>query len=355
MPSRKSICLVIAVIALISCQHATEALADSLDKRITLAFGHILNMQKPDGSFEYLLDFSTGNFIPGNNIVRQACVAYVLGEYYVMTKERRAKAPLEAAIQVLRTWSVREGGGFLVKGAHRTRFEPSSGATALALLAVLEYKEATKSEQFDDMIRDWKNGLMELYIENHGMKTSPDDERESPFYNGESWLALAFYNNRYPDDEQVYALLVRFEKYLMKKYSSELDSGFFHWGLMAAAERYRGTGDDAFISFGLEQISKCDRADENPPTYVEGTAELYSVLPDGEQKKGLFDVLMEMNEKMLAEQQIGKTLPNGSRVHSSAKQYLGAFLLWPYEKVTRIDCTQHGLSAMLKLRSIMTN
>ncbi|GHV47230.1 hypothetical protein FACS1894204_10370 [Synergistales bacterium] len=355
MSLRKSAHLIIAAIILISCQHATEALADSLGKRIALAFGHILNMQKPDGSFEYLLDFSTGKFISGNSIVRQAGVAYGLGEYYVITKDRRAKAPLEAAIQVLRAWSVREGGGLLVKGAERTRYEPTSGATALALLGALRYKEAAKSERFDDLIQDWKNGLAELYIENHGMKTSAYDERESPYYNGEAWLALAFYSNRYPDDDQVHALLVRLEKYLMEKYSSGLDSAFFHWGLMAASERYRGTGDDTFISFGLEQISKCDRDKENPPPYVEGAAELYSVLPDGDQKERLFTVLTEMKEKVFAEQQTGKTLPDGSRVHPSAKRYLGAFLLRPHEKVTRIDCTQHGLSAMLKLRSIMPN
>ncbi|MDR1379657.1 MAG: thioredoxin family protein [Synergistaceae bacterium] len=337
------------LLALISNRSRGAATNIGLDERIEMAFTHTLQTQKKDGSFEYALDYRTGGFSLFNHIVRQASAAYGLGEYLRVTGDERARKPLEKTLAFLLRDSTPFNGGLLVSSSPPHPKSPS-GATALALIGALRYK-ASGGELSDGQIEKWLKGLSGLYIEGAGFRTVPATDEESPYYNGETWLALAEYLEAFPHDREIARLVEKVDAYMMERYAREFDGAFFHWGMMALSARYRQTRCKKFLDFGLAQYAKYLDAEENPTTFTEGVTQFYSVLPDRAAKDEVRKKLFFIAKNLFKVQQISSKLPDGSSVSPRAERYIGGFLLEPSGTRTRIDMTQHGLMGLLRLRA----
>src|SRR5882672_3812318 len=219
----------------------TLAAAQPTDQeRLQQAVDYLLAAQLPSGLFVYDFDFMADRSVEPDNIVRQAGVAYFLAEYYRHAPDSRVRHAIEATLGRLgelslpigksRWQSALEQTGLLSLpiGRYRLRaalerfgllYRPSgdgkvisldgryltagTGATAIALLAELQYQQATSDNRFGLLRSAWVRGLMGLRIPGRGFRISPGSIDDSPFYDGEAWFALAFYNDAFPGDTGV--------------------------------------------------------------------------------------------------------------------------------------------------------
>lgn len=99
----------------------------------------------------------------------------------------------------------------------------ATGATAVALLAELQYQQATGDDRFGLLRSAWLKGLLSLRIPGRGFRVSPTLIDDTPFYDGEAWFALAYYNERFPQDDGIARLLESLDAYLRSQ--KELKAG----------------------------------------------------------------------------------------------------------------------------------
>src|SRR5262249_38480059 len=99
----------------------------------------------------------------------------------------------------------------------------------------------------------------------------------------EAWVALALYHRLVPADVSVRDLLTQLDQYFMTRYDNDVESGFYHWGAIAAAERFDVTADRRFLDFLGTQATKIDPILAAPPfanscASIEGLATASGVL-----------------------------------------------------------------------------
>lgn len=335
----------------------------SIRERQVLAATYMGYIQRKTGYFSYEFDFVSGSWSRADELVRQAGASYGLSEYLLAHRDDITKEVVEKAIKAYRTNSVPfKEGKLLTENLDLSKAE--TGATALALIGALQYAKATGDRQFDSDIQYWKNGLVGLYHPQGGFAGGANDPEESPYFNGETWLALSIYAENYPNDEKVKPILPAIDAAMIKLYSKEPDIGFFHWGLMATARRYEQTKDQKFIEFGAQQVNHFltqmrPNFDEevNSCYSVEGMAAVLPVLQKDKKHASLTTRLQARLRQEMAKN-IGmqiisdqKTLVlTGGRTLTAPElpRYAGAFINGLDRPQIRIDFTQHCLSAMLK-------
>jgi len=373
----------VAIAAALVAGGATPAPAQVSDQeRLRRAVDYLLASQLPSGFFRYDFDFLADRPVEGDHIVRQVGAAYFLGEHYLHARDQRVRLAIEAALKTFGELSLTIGksplqsvleqarllslpiGRYKLRAAlYRTGLlyrstgegkvvspdgkysSAHTGATALGLLAELQYYQVTGGR---------------------GFRITPDSINESPFYDGEAWLALAYYHELFPHDESVSALLNSLDTYLMTRYASEVSTGFYQWGTMAAARRLTATSNPHYLNFIRTQaltLLGAPRRDQwrgdNSCAEIEGLATAARVLrahkdPDG--------VLMErirarVNEEMEKNRRL-QIPPKATRMMFADGVYLsspnlrdfsGAFLEGSLRPYTRIDHTLHCVSALIKL------
>jgi hypothetical protein len=372
-------------------------------ERLQRAVDYLLASQLPSGLFLYDFDFVVGRSVEADNVVRQAATAYVLAEYYLHNRDRRVRLALEGALKrfgelslpIGKSWlqSTLEHTGLLSLpvGRYKLRaaldrfglmYRPSgegkvisldgryvtalTGAMAVALLAELQYHEATADERFAPLRSAWLKGLTSLRIPGRGYRISPGFIDDTPFFDGEAWLALAYYNDLYPRDPSVATTLENLEAYLMTRYTNDVLTGFYQWGTMAAARRLKTTSNPKFLAFVRAQAQTflgAPRRDQwrsdNTCAYIEGLATAATVLRAQKNSDG---VLLERIQARIEEEmekirtlQIPQsterlTLGEGIFLTSpKVRDFSGAFLAGRYRPSTRVDITAHCVSAMIKL------
>ena len=362
-------CVFVFLILLFSAQAYSEPQVGltkgdlSIDEREVLAATYMGNIQRKTGYFSYEFDFVSGSWSRSDELVRQAGASYGLGEYLLSHHDAIAKEVVEKAIKAYRTNSVPFKQGKLLTD-NRDLKKAETGATALALIGALQYAKAIGDHQFDTDIQAWKSGLLGLYHPNGGFAGGAADAEESPYFNGETWLALSIYFESYPNDEKVKVMLPALDAAMIKLYSAEPDIGFFHWGLMATARRYQQTKDERFVDFGVNQVNSFltklhpDFDEEVNSCYsVEGMAAFLPVLQQSQPNQVLAARLLgrlrqEMQKNLGMQIAPGqKTLALiGGRTLAAPElpKYAGAFINGLDRPQIRIDFTQHCLSAMLK-------
>lgn len=336
--------------------------ADTLASRAELAAQYIQSAQLPTGLFEYEYDFLLGRFLDRDNIVRQAAAASVLAEYATFFDDTASAVAVKSAIEALVKKSVRYGDGLLASEDGELE-SGNAGATAFALLAELHYFEATTDERFQEQRLAWLMGLRELQLPSGGFSQSASDPSESHYFNGEAWLALAHASRLFPSNTIVKAMLAKADAYLIERYGRKPEAQFAHWGMMAASVRYRTTTRAQFLEF-LSGLST-DFITELRPEIVPGRNACSSVEGLAAAKLALLqangsrsdDALSKRIETDLLNSLELQILPGQTRISLSRERYLtdpavaefaGAFLNARPGLRTRIDSTQHCLSALLK-------
>ena len=394
----------IAILCVVALAVITVAPSRSGDRdRMRLAAEHLVGAQLSSGLFHYDFDFIVGGPSTSDHMARQAGTAYGLAEYYLHTKHDTVRRAIEAALSKFGALSLPIGKGTVQTALEKIRLlsipfgryklrvmldrlgllyeaegdgklvssdddygNALAGTTALALLTELHYFRATGDARFAELRAGWLEGLLHLRIPGRGFKESPTSIEESPYFNGETWLALAFYNGTFPEDEATAAMLPDLDDYLMEKYTGVPQIGFYHWGAMAAAVRFATTSDNRFADFAREQARQF--LDDLRPEVHPGVNSCYSVeglsaAAATLRASGHNDTYMinRIGARIRAEMKKNRALqilPGQQRLKLGGGAYLasprlpvyvGAFLAGVNRPYTRIDYTQHCLAAMIKL------
>ncbi|HXK57373.1 MAG: hypothetical protein KDI74_15195 [Gammaproteobacteria bacterium] len=335
------------------------------NERIALAAEHMVRMQLDSGLFIYEHDFLSGADSSRNNIVRQAGAAFALAEYFQYSKKAVARKAVDRARKAFERNAVewREGKLLALDGK---REQAKAGATALAVLAALLSADDDQEPGSDRQLLAWLKGLVSLQQQNGGFASRPGSDLQSAYSNGEIWLALAVLRDKRGDDmdAHLFRALQRADNRFLQFYSANPDIGFFHWGMMAAATRYWSTRETRFSRFIAEQ-TKLFLMELRPKTShksnscysVEGLLAGLAVL---EAEKGYDELSRQVSLRVRREMDKNlrlQILPDQKRIRFSGNrhlkspelaQYAGAFLNGKYRPQTRIDATQHCLSAMIK-------
>jgi hypothetical protein len=392
---------VVLVVAVLAAPPARAEVSDQ--ERLRRAVDYLLASQLPSGFFRYDLDFLADRPAEGDNIVRQVGAGYILAEYYLHARERRVLLAVEAVLEASRARSLPIGKSWMQSALERSglfalpvgryklraglermhllylptgngkvisqdgRYQTALlGATAVGALAELQFYEATADKRFGDLRAAWVRGLMSLWVPGRGFRVAPDLIDQSSFFDGEAWFALAYYLDLFPRDEAVASLVRSLEPYLMARYASEVSTGFYQWGTMAAARRLRTTADPRYVAFIRQQAQAfldAPRQDEwrgyNSCAEIEGLATAARVLREG--KGGDAALLERIRVRVREEMDKNRGLqipPNATRLAFAEGVYIssprlrdfaGAFLSGRYQPSTRIDDTLHCVSALIKL------
>jgi hypothetical protein len=239
-----------------------------------------------------------------------------------------------------------------------------SGATALALLTELAYRQATGDDGFAALRAAWRDGLLALRIPGGGFRESPASIEDSDYFNGEAWLALAVYADVFRDDEAVSRVLDDLDHHLMERYARKPSSTFFQWGAMAAAQRWRTTHDARFVEYLKHQadvftqrFSRQIEEHDNACAPMEGLAVMQGVfMESGEERSdlavrvaGLLDrEAAKLPKFQLQRGQTQMTFGGGATlVAPRLADFPGAFLFDAHRPVTRVDAALHCLSALM--------
>lgn len=335
-----------------------------IKRAMELAAQHLSAVQEPQGRFIYDFDLKTSTPTGKDNIVRQAGTAYGLAEYFERFPSPRTKRTLERAIRNLQQSSVGYGtGNGKIVSSTQTLDKAYSGATALALLTELFYHRTTGDDRFATIRAQWLRGLLAMRIKGRGFLRSAAGSRESDYFNGESWLALAVYQDMFSDPVSAQAL-EQLDRYFMGKYAATPKVGFYHWGIMAAAERYGTTRSGALLGFiqgqtevFLDTLRPVMHPKANTCYALEGLLTAHMTLgrrkESGELRKRLWArIRAEVEKNMALQIKPGSTVKprlDQDRTHPVPDAYIGSFLGRSYAEYTRIDYTQHCLSALTKL------
>jgi len=397
----------IAIAALlVPCMHSmAEPVNDQ--SRIAAAANQLVRSQLDSGFFSYDFDFSSGyqtdmSVIEAHNLVRQAGAAFSLGEYLARQDKEAVRAALKLFLQKVEAESVAISKGrsqeFLEATGLYDRWqlwgllrEPlldmgllyqahgeaklvsvddnydiaRPGGTALSLLAALRYREVTEDQRFDQIIRQWKDGLLVLRVSGRGVRKSPDQLGESAYDNAESWYALAAYSRAFPDDLSAYEALQELDTYLIKQYGENFNVQFHHWGTMAAAVRFETTKDIRFKSFmdtltamflelvghAFPETNSC-AAIEGLATYMGTLSSEDSGSPNnkGAAREFIYRA-MAVNRRLQIDEETGRKFSINPAYNSQLLAYRGAFLKSQKEPLMQVDLTQHCLNALLRMES----
>ncbi len=330
---------------------------------LALAAAYLISVQDREGLFDYEFDFIPGKFTKGANMVRQAGAGFGLAEYYRHSGDDGTGKAVARAIEAYWRNSYPWASGRLVTPDGKLR-NAKAGTTALALLAELLYFETSGDASFVEYRRAWLEGLLGLYSPGGGFLRTPGADRESPYFNGEGWLALAHYDRMFPGDDRIVPILRRLDNYLISSNTAEPNISFYHWGVMAAAMRFEATGDTRFMEFAsLQTIAYLDelrprvKPRNNTCYAVEGLAAVARMIGGA----GFDDHLYgRLRERIAAEMEKNRSFQiapgqqeirfsGGATLRSEAlPRFAGAFLNGRNRPRTRIDFTQHCLSAMIK-------
>lgn len=309
-----------------------------------LAAFYLISVQAAGGTFRYDHNFSTGGPTGEDNIVRQAGTAFSLAEHLRATGAPETRRAVRKALKALwRRSAAVDGPDVRLVSGNGKKKGIRAGATALALLTETLYYRASGDGRFENARRAWMNGLLSLRVPGEGFLRKPGSNRQSPYYNGEAWLALAHFGATF-EDESVRATLLSLEDHLIAYYTKAPHIGFFHWGVMAAAQRFEDTGEARFVDFieqqvdvYLTQLRPKMSAKSNTCYALEGLADGLKVL---KAERPEAQVLSALEARVDAE------ISKNRKLQFSGG---GLFFARTDRKYTRIDYTQHCLSALLKV------
>jgi hypothetical protein len=387
------------------------------DDDILIAAAKYLDSARlPSGLFDFDMDFVSGKKELSNEylenkrllfIARQAGAAYGLAKYYYASRDdsvREALANVLAAltgssipmrkpvllsvIERTRLTSLQtgqtkigallnslgllyhpEGNGKILAygGDYKTAF---SGSTALALMAEILFAAASGDERFREARASWLEGLMSFRVVGNGFRAVPHLTIRNGYADGEAWMALALHNELLPSHQL--ARLDTIDDTMMNMYAGQRSAEFFHWGMMAAASRLRTTSNAKFVEFIAHQADDMLAAgvsqqleDDNTCAMVEGLAAAAGALQGaGGASKTL---VQRLSDRIKAEMSKNRSLQIRQRqdhidlsegAYLSAPQlshYAGAFLAGRARPYTRIDLTQHCMSAIIEMQRLRTS
>ncbi len=364
------VCVVLAGSGRLTSPASAQISDAEIDFRLQLAAQYLVAIQQDSGQFRYEYDFVTSRFSKKNSIVRQAGTAHALAEYLRASADADVTPAVKAAIAMLQAQSAPFGDGLVVTSDGDVS-KARTGATALAVLTVAFYAQATGDASYDSFQADLIDGLAALQLPGGHFEDRPGSGKYSPYFDGETWYALAEINRQMPDYQVVRDMLEAADPAMMDYYTANPDIGFSHWGMLAAAVRYKATGEARFLDF-LERQAEIF-IDELRPKYrprvnncysIEGLGSAATALAEGGRSDSALwsrivarvdqDTRNNNRFQILPKQEVILLGPKSKLLHERLAEFKGAFLNGQTRPQTRIDFTQHCMSALLKYKALIT-
>lgn len=328
--------------------------------RIEKAVSAYKKLFQPDGRITYEWNFKTGKISKKNNIVREMGSGYGLAYAYYMLHDETMRPILKDFLQYAQSVTIPHNKGRLIADRQNSeKIRIPAGASALALLAVLYYEQEAGDSSFAQFRIDLKNALLSLYESGVGVHSSPYDASTSPYYDGETWLALTMYNIFYPDDEEVSQILSDMNQTMYNKYHNKYLPNFFHWGTQTAAHQIAHNQDELMSLFLQKQLNLyINYVDfslgSSSCAYAEGLGEAALALKG--KNELMYKKTLERLEKQMEVARILQDIPlkkhKQEKISPELRHLLGLFLNNSKSLKTRNDVTQHCLSAMLKAQQV---
>jgi UDP-N-acetylmuramoyl-tripeptide--D-alanyl-D-alanine ligase len=338
-----------------------------IERRAEAAARYLVATETAEGRFFYEFDFLRSHFTPDDNIVRQAGAGFILNQFYFLSGKPGFAEPAARTIAYYEAESIAVGDG-LLPSEDGTLAGGRAGAAALALLAELFHSRAIGSDFRPDLREAWFRGLAAQQLPDGGIAQVPGETTADSYATGETWLALAHYIDFVPDAAGLAAVLERLEAGVMAKYLATPDRMFAHWGMMAAAKRLATTGEDRYRDF-LEQFAD-NYVETLMPSAASGTntcAALEGVIAAAPalERHGVRELSAKLRARIetdlphnLSLQLVGDSTrlefgPGQYYEDAKLKNLAGAFRNGAYVLRSRVDSTQHCLSALLLYRQLM--
>ena len=339
----------------------------AIEQKAEAAARYLVATETAEGRFFYEFDFLRSHFTNDDNIVRQTGAGFVLNQFYLLSGKPGFAEPAARSIAYYAARSVAVGEGQL-PSEDGTREGGRAGAAALALLAELFHSRAIGKDFRPDLRQTWFRGLAAQQLADGGIAQRPQDTEADSYATGETWLALAHYVDLVPGEPEVAAMLERLEAGVMAKYLAAPDRMFAHWGLMAAAQRLETTGEppyrDFLTEFGTNYVRNLMPSSEsgnNTCAALEGLIAAAAAL----ESRNVPQLAAELRTRIEADLPRNLALQlagDGTRLEFGPDHYyedpklrnfIGAFLNGAYVLRTRVDSTQHCLSALLLYRQMI--
>jgi hypothetical protein len=237
---------------------------DLLEQASVAGCGFLSNWQLEEGNFRYMYDWMTKEWVDDDHQVRQAGSLWGIGTCYRYQPSAELKAVLDKGLKFWFAATIPgpEEGTLTMK--YREDRTIHSGSVALVALAMVEYLKtdapmdpawkAEVEEKLDGYLKflQWMqrdNGLISKEFDH---VKNQRRERSSPYYDGESLLAMTKAARQLDKkwlvptiEEAAFAMA---EEYTLKAWPKDRDSkqtkGFFQWGSMSFAEYYQAKWKD---------------------------------------------------------------------------------------------------------------
>lgn len=367
MAIRRAGIALLLVLGLMGAAHATEpALAPAeIERRAEAAARYLVATETAEGRFFYEFDFLRSHFTPDDNIVRQAGAGFILNQFYFLSGKPGFAEPSARSIAYYGARSVAVGDG-LLPSEDGTPGGGRAGGAALALLAELFHSRAIAADFRRDLREGWFRGLMAQQLPD-GIAQVPGDTAADSYATGETWLALAHYVDFQPEAAGVAAMLQRLEASIMARYLAAPDRMFAHWGMMAAAQRLTTTGEPRYRDFlklfaanYVAELMPSPDSGANTCAALEGVIAAATALD----RHGASDIAATLRGRIETDlvHNFDLQLADSTRLEFGPGQYyedpklknlVGAFRNGAYVLRTRVDSTQHCLSALLLYRQMI--
>lgn len=326
------------------------------------------------------------------SIPRHAGTTYFLAQLYRITGEEFLREPIERAFAHLRDL-VEAGGcaGTTPEGApfecvvDRGQKVASLGSAALAVVALVEYRRATKDPRYDELARHLAEWI--LYMQKPSgdfchrydiVNQQRDEKTQLLYFSGEAALAMV-QMHLVTGEERYLRSAERALDYLVSWYDFFVGGFIFgqeHWTCIAAEaawpalehDRYRKFCDHYAKFLRMQQVREGDFPDQPDVVgaYNVSPFVLPNNTPSGSQSEAMISAYLlgvhhgKPNPKILAQIMramryvLGQQIREESAWDVSPKaRGIGAVPGSPIDRKVRIDYVQHVCSAMIRASELI--
>jgi len=364
-----------------------------------IAGGHYLvNHLAENGRYIYEVDLSSGRASDPKrprpySLPRHAGVTYFLAELYRHTGEKFLLEPIERAFGHFA--ELVEQGGCSGKTSSGARFacvhqredqKAALGSTALAVVALCEYKRATRSGRFDPLTHQLAEWLLSMQRPDGSFahfydvaRGQRDEVAQSLYFSGEAALALVRMHAVYGDPRYL-AAAERALDWLVDWYDF-FAGGFFygeeHWTCIAAEAAWPALRKQRYSDFCLGYGEFLRRQQNQEDDFSPDQADLAGTFgytpflvpnntPVGSRNEAMISTYLlaqhhggapeELRQQILLSMRFAlrqqQSADSAFWVEPSA-QGLGGVTASAIDPVVRIDYVQHVSSAMLRAAALL--
>lgn len=346
--------------------------SNQLEESLELAANNLADSFIENGKFQYLYYPTENKYSESYNIIRHILGTYTLIDLYKYYEDPIYLEKAEKSIEFLLEYTVENKEMSYITYNGKTKL----GSAATAILALLNYQEATGTDKYDQNIEKLANFVLYMQKDDGGYKNFyPEEDLEETFstvlYTGESNLALTRLFEKTGDEKYLRAIENSYEwivEYFERKHAPALVS----WNSMALAELYELTEDERYANLAFEMtdwlIDTKQYTEESAPypiyegafiindidgglecstaAYSEGIVATYNLAASIEDQEHMekYKESLSSAMKFMLNMQFTEENTFYMRYPENA---IGGFRASPYNHKIRIDFTSHSIEALL--------